>query len=231
MNFLCHALPYLDDPLVAVATGVPDWMSMVDRKVRVRGKSAAQFIDSPDDAIARVARGVLHHVDDDRWFHSTEAFVSTNLELAVQLRDLLRRADGKGDDGFRPTFVGHIVIEMLLDSLWIRDDRSKADSYYAAVASVDADEVQRAVVAISGKPVSRLTDVIGRFVDAAFLYDYLTPEGMLFRINQVMGRVGLSQLPPETTRWLAETSKLVESRRVRLLTPPDGRDPFALGDP
>lgn len=223
MNFLCHAMPYLDDPLVAVATGVPDWMSMVDRKVRVRGKMAAGFVDDADDVIARVARGVIHHIDDDRWFHGTHAFVTTNMELAVQLRDRL-----PGDDGFRPTFVGHIVIEMLLDALAIRDDRSIAETYYAAVAGVDAGEVQRAVVAISGKPVTNLASVIGRYIDAAFLYDYLTPEGMLFRINQVMKRVGLSELPTETTVWLAETSALVESRRIRLLTPPTGGDPFGL---
>ncbi len=216
-------MPYLDDPLVAVATGVPDWMSVVDRKVRVRGKIAAGFVDDADATISRVARGVLHHIDDDRWFHGTEAFVTTNMELAVQLRDRL-----PGDDGFRPTFVGHIVIEMLLDALAIRDDRSIAEKYYAAVAGVDAGEVQRAVVAISGKPVTKLASVIARYVDAAFLYDYLTPEGMLFRVNQVMNRVGLNPLPAETTVWLAETSKLVESRRIRLLTPPTGGDPFGL---
>jgi hypothetical protein len=49
---------------------------------------------------------------------------------------------------------------------------------------------------------------------------------MLVLVNLIMGRFGFNDLPPETTRWLAETSKLVESRRVRLLTPPDGRDPF-----
>lgn len=212
--------------MVAVATGVPDWMSMVDRKVRVRAKAAAGFVDDSDQVVASVARGVIHHIDDDRWFHGTEAFVTTNMELAVQLRNRLRGPDGTGDDGFRPTFVGHIVIEMLLDALAIRDDRSIAENYYAAVADVDAAEVQRAVVAISGKPVTRLPEVIDRYLETAFLYDYLTPAGMLFRINQVMKRVGLSELPPDTTAWLAETSKLVESRRVRLLTPPDGRAPF-----
>jgi hypothetical protein len=41
-----------------------------------------------------------------------------------------------------------------------------------------------------------------------------------------MKRVGLSELPNDLTDWLAETDKLVESRRQRLLTPPDGGNPF-----
>ena len=69
MNFLCHAMPYLDDPLLAVSTGVPDWLSVVDRKIRARGKLARQFFDSDDSELRLVARGVIRHIEDDRWFH------------------------------------------------------------------------------------------------------------------------------------------------------------------
>lgn len=221
MNFLCHAIPYLDDPLLAIATGLPDWMSMVDRKVRVRAKLAAPHLESDDPVLAQIAAGVIRHIDDDRWFHGTEAFVQTNLELAVQLRDRL-----PGDTGFRPMFVGHILIEMLLDAHWIRDSKSLADRYYAAVANADAGVIQQAVVTMTGKSVVGLVDVIGRYRTARFLYDYLDHAKLLMRINQVMARVGLAPLPESLVDWLAETDQLVESRRQRLLTPPDGTDPF-----
>ena len=50
------------------------------------------------------------------------------MQLAVELRELL-----PGDAGFRPTFVGHILIEMLLDAFWIRDDCAIAERYYTAL--------------------------------------------------------------------------------------------------
>ena len=215
MNFLCHALPYLDRPLLAAATGVPDWLSVVDRKIRARGKVARSFLTSDDPAMREVAAGIVQHVEDDRWFHGTRAFAEISLQLAVELRELL-----PGDAGFRPSFVGHILVEMLLDALWIRDDRAHAVGYFDAVASVPARQIQDCVNIITGRPTDRLQPVIDRFVEVQFLYDYLDNATLLARLNQVMNRVGLSPLPPAVEDWLSRASILVESRRLELLTPP-----------
>jgi len=221
MNFLCHAMPYFDDPLLAVSTGVPDWLSVVDRRIRARRTLATQCLESDDHELRLVARGVIRHIADDHWFHGTQAFVETNLRLAVELRELL-----PGDAGFRPTFVGHILIEMLLDAYWIRDDRTIAEQYYSTLRSIPPTTIERCVNAITGKPTDQLAVVIERFVDAQFLYDYLDHDKLLMRLNQVMKRVGLTSLPAAVGHWLPEANKLVESRRQRLLTPPDASNPF-----
>ncbi len=221
MNFLCHAMPYFNDPLLAVSTGVPDWLSVVDRRIRARGKLARVFLDSDDNELRLVALGVIRHIEDDRWFHSTQAFVETNLRLAVELRELL-----PGDAGFRPTFVGHVLIEMFLDAYWIRDDRAYCEEYYGALRSIPPSTIERCVNAITGKPTDKLVSTIERFLDAQFLYDYLDHDKLFMRLNQVMKRVGLTLLPVEVLQWLPEADKLVESRRQRLLTPPDATNPF-----
>ncbi len=221
MNFLSHAMPYFDTPLVAACTAVPDWLSVVDRKIRARKRLAIQHLDSDDPSLRDVAGGVIRHIEDDRWFHGTQAFIETNMLIAVQLRDLL-----PGDAGFRPTFVGHILIEMLLDAFWIRDDRSIADRYYQLLAEQPANEIQRCVNQITGKPTDKLVGTIERFVEMKFLYDYLDDEKLLMRLNQVMTRVKLAPLPESLVDWLPKTRKLVESKRERFLTPPDGSTPF-----
>ncbi len=223
MNFLCHALPYLDQRLLAISTGVPDWLSVIDRKIRARGKLAAPFLQHHDPELRLVAGGIMRHIDDDRWFHGTQAFVETNLRLAMELRGLLPE-----DAGFRPTFVGHILIEMLLDAMWIRDDRSAADRYYAAIDGIPAKTVQRCVNTITGTSTDGLVSVIERFHGDQFLYDYLDHDRLLYRLNQVMHRVRLAPLPESVRQWLPRAQKLVESRRLELLMPPDGSDPFAI---
>lgn len=214
-------MPYFNDPLLAVSTGVPDWLSVVDRRIRARGKLARVFLDSDDNELRLVALGVIRHIEDDRWFHSTQAFVETNLRLAVELRELL-----PGDAGFRPTFVGHVLIEMFLDAYWIRDDRAYCEEYYGALRSIPPSTIERCVNAITGKPTDKLVSTIERFLDAQFLYDYLDHDKLFMRLNQVMKRVGLTLLPVEVLQWLPEADKLVESRRQRLLTPPDATNPF-----
>ena len=189
MNFLSHAVPYLDRPLVAAATGVPDWLSIVDRKIRARSRLAAPFVQSDDLQLRDVAVGIIRHHEDDA--------------------------------GFRPTFVGHILIEMLLDSLTIRDQPDLAERYYFSISEAGAENIQRCVNQITGKPTDRLAAVIERFVKIAFLYDYRDVERLLFRLNQVMNRVGLEPLPQSLLGWLPEAEKLVESRRDALLALPD----------
>lgn len=221
MNFLSHAIPYLDDPLIAVCTGVPDWLSVVDRKIRARERMATAVLSSEDEPLRKVATGILNHIRDDRWFHTTGAFVETNLLLAVQLRELL-----PGDRGFRPMFVGHILIEVLLDAFWIRDRPDLASQYYDQVQSVSADEIQRCVNQITGKPTDALVAAIRRYAEVKFMYDYLDDESLLMRLNQVMNRVGLTEMPDSVLPWIRDSRELVESRRERFLTPSDGSTPF-----
>lgn len=226
MNFLCHAMPYLDRPMMAAATGIPDWLSVVDRKIRARSRFATPHVESTDGQLADVAAGVIRHHEDDRWFHGTQAFVTTNLELAVQLREQL-----PGDEGFRPTFVGHILIEMLLDKFWIEDHPDIGQRYYEMVAEIDHVELQRCVNVITGKPTDKIVNVLGRFVDSKFLYDYLDHETLLLRLNQVMKRVGLKALPPELLNWFPRVEQQIRARRDMMLTPPGDESPFPLDNP
>lgn len=214
-------MPYFETPMVAACTAVPDWLSVVDRKIRARGKLAAIHVDSSDPVLSDVASGIIRHIEDDRWFHGTQAFIETNMRLAVQLRELLPE-----DRGFRPTFLGHILIEVFLDRFWIRDDVTIVDRYYEMLSQLPHDEIQRCVNQITGKPTGALADAIGRFVKMKFLYDYLDDEKLLMRMNQVMKRVKLAPLPDSLLDWLPAAAKLVESRRERFLTPPDGSNPF-----
>jgi hypothetical protein len=201
MNFLSHALPYLDQPLVAVATGIPDWLSIVDRRIRARGRAALQHVDSDDDELRRVAMGILRHIEDDRWFHTTEAFVDTNLCLAVELREWL-----PGDAGFRPTFVSHILIEMFLDAFWIDEDRGTAERYYGAIEATGYATIQRCVNTITGQPTERLIEVMERFVASRFLYDYLDHDRLLFRLK-ISGRVTPRSPAADRIACLLETCR------------------------
>ena len=48
MNYFAHAYRFLDDPYFAAGTGVPDWLAVADRNVRVRQKHAEPLTEDPD---------------------------------------------------------------------------------------------------------------------------------------------------------------------------------------
>jgi len=215
MNYLAHGFRFLDSPNFLAGTAVPDWLSVVDRKVRVRSRSATAMLENPDVATRQIASGILQHLADDQWFHQTRVFAETSLQFAVELRDRL-----PGDEGFRPSFLGHILVEVLIDATLIQRDRSLADRYYDAMDQVSAAKVQQVVNAIAKVQTARLDEWIARFRQVKFLYDYLDDAKLLFRMEQVMSRVGLPPLGEHLVVWLPSARRIVADRCDQLLTPP-----------
>lgn len=214
MNYLAHGRHCLDDPYELAGTAVPDWLNVSDRPVRVRSKHARPLADDADPRVASVARGIVRHHADDAWFHQTRAFAELSLALTVQLRRLLST-----DDGFRPSFLGHILVEVLLDAELARRQPGLLDDYYRALARVDGALVQATVNRLATRPADRLAAFIGLFVAERFLYDYADDGKLWFRLNQVMSRVGLPALPEASVAWLAAARRQVSRQADALLAP------------
>ena len=212
MNYFAHGYRYVDDPYFLAGTAVPDWLSAVDRKVRVRPKDAEAQAEHAEAVPARVARGVARHHADDARFHVTPAFAELSWGYALQLRRLL-----PADDGLRPGFLGHIVVELLLDAVLIDEHPGRIEAYYAALASVDVGVVEEAVNRMATARTERLSIFIPVFTRERFLCDYGDDVSLLRRLNQVMRRVGLEPLPERLLDWLPDVRREVADRRRELL--------------
>jgi hypothetical protein len=80
---------------------------------------------------------------------------------------------------------------------------------------------------MNGADASPLAGIIDRFRLVRFLYDYVDDDRLTFRLNQVMRRVGLSELPASFAAVLPPTRRLVHRHAAELLSPPNG-DSLAL---
>lgn len=212
MNYLAHALPFLDDPYFAAGTGVPDWLTVADRAVRVRPASAAEVAASDDPVAAAVAGGALQHLRDDARFHETRAFMAASLELTVLARDALA-----ADAGFRPSFLGHVLVEVLLDAALAVEEPDRLEAYYRVLDAVDPEQIQAAVHRMTARPTDRLAPMISQFRQHRILWDYLEDAKLLVRLNQVMRRVGFESLPDGFAGLLPTARRLVAERRAALL--------------
>src|SRR4029077_5099287 len=135
-----------------------DWLSVIDRKIRLRSKTAAAFVADADPLLAAVARGVVQHHADDAHFHALPAFNELSLAFAVEIRDAL-----PGDEGFRPSFLGHILVELLLDSAIAEAHPERLDAFYAALAKLDPVAVEIAICRLATRPTDRITSLLPRF--------------------------------------------------------------------
>ena len=212
MNYFAHALPFLDNPYFAVATGIPDWLTVIDRQVRLRRKHVEPYLNDGNALLAAVAGGVLQHLDDDAHFHGTRAFAELSLELTVLARDELG-----ADAGFRPAFLGHLLVELLLDAALIADHPEELEAYWAVLGQVDPGAIEGAVNQMAPRSSERLAWMIERFCSARILSDYAEDGKLLVRLNQIMGRVRLNQLPDSFVGVLPEARRKVTERRDELL--------------
>lgn len=212
MNYFAHALRYLDRPYFVAGTAVPDWMSVVDRRVRVRGKLIEPLLLNDGSPLAEVAAGTWQHLHDDGWFHSTRAFFEVSTSLAIRFREVLGP-----DDSHRTSFLGHIVTELLIDAELIERRPGQIERYYDVLATIEPLAVQQAVNLMAKTPTECLAPLIPRFLTERFLPDYLSDERLLHRLNQVMRRVKLPPLPAETESVLRLARPLIRDRMSDLL--------------
>ncbi len=212
MNYLAHGWRFAEQPYFLAGTAVPDWLSVVDRKMRARGKTAALYVEDSDKNLAELAQGIVQHHYDDEWFHQTTAFNELSLAFTLQVRDVL-----PSDDGFRPSFLGHILVELLLDATLTEEVPDRLDRYYAALSQADPGFLQSATNRLSTRQSDKVAYLVTRFLQERFLYDYAEDGKLLVRLNHVMRRVNLPQLPPELAELFPEMRATVRSRRHELL--------------
>ncbi len=212
MNYFAHGVRFLDRPYFLAGTACPDWLSVADRGVRLRSRRVRPFAEEEGDR-AEFAAGVLKHLADDDWFHSTPAFHETTGELARMFKPL-----GE-DDGFRAGFLGHVVTELLLDAVLIGRRPERLDAYYAAFETVDPAAVQAFVTAMAPRAPERLPRFVDLFRSVQFLRCYADSRRLLTRVNQVLDRVRLPNLPERAVGVLEAGRALVETRADALLPP------------
>lgn len=111
----------------------------------------------------------------------------------------------------RPWFLGHILVELLLDAQLIAAAPGRLDRYYHALEALDRDLVADGLERMTSKSIPRLAEFLGKFIEIRFLADYADNGRLRYRLNQVMQRVGLARIPPEFEQLLPECREAIAS--------------------
>ncbi len=197
---------------MVAGTAVPDWLSVVDRRVRVRSRRILEHLDLLDVDLRTIAEGMLQHLHDDDLFHRSVRFVMLESELSSRFRRIM-------PDRFdhRPPFLGHIVIELLLDDFIAQQMPEVLNNYYAALSQVSPLQIQEAVNTVATRTTNHLAGFVQQFRTAQFLFDYADDTRLLGRLNQVMKRVTLPPLEADCLPVLRDARQLLAQHGEELL--------------
>ncbi|MFM7057262.1 MAG: hypothetical protein ACKO2P_10110 [Planctomycetota bacterium] len=211
MNYLAHGYRFLESPLRLAGTALPDCLSVVDRRVRLRGRRIRELLDQLSAEEREVAEGVLQHLRDDDLFHACPTFLMLESELTGRFRRVLT-------DRFdhRPPFLGHIVTELLLDAVIAEEHPGVLEGWYRSMESVSGEWIQTVVNRLATQSTLGLPTFLGKFLNARVLFDYLDDERLLVRLNQVLRRVTLPEIDGECLSVLS-TARLLLRKHARAL--------------
>ncbi|HEY0985006.1 MULTISPECIES: hypothetical protein [unclassified Schlesneria] len=215
MNYFAHALNHLHEPYLMAATGVPDWLSAADRKVRLRPRHVEPWLASNDDVQSAVAAGVLQHLHDDDWFHATRGFVEVTSELTRMFRENLGP-----DEKYHCNFLGHVGMELILDGVLMDQYNVQFEDYWRLLDDVDPAQIEVAVNRMARTPTERLAWFIEVYRREQFLRGYESDLTLLLLLNQVLMRVKLSPIPTDASEVITAGRDLVRLR-LRDLLPAD----------
>lgn len=222
MNYLSHAVRFLDDPYFVGGVATPDWLRILGRH-RATSKATQQFLDLYERQLSAQAvsfcHGVLQHHRDDDIFHGNPIFLHLNVELAKSLREeYIGFVDSIDDEpSMKVNFIAHLVIELLLDANLIEQDPNIPRVYYRQIDRLNTELIQEQLSRIMRRPVTDLNRLIRRFSAERFLYDYLDDRKLLIRVNQVLHRIGLAKLSPNALPWLKRSRDVVYASSHQLL--------------
>jgi len=213
MNYLCHARDHLDHAWGVAGTSLPDWLSAADRRSRVdpaRAEAAAEEAG----LLGEVARAVLVHLHDDRWFHTTAVFDEVTQAITADIR-----AHFPGRPRLRASFFGHVMMEMLLDACLDEKRPGAMEAFYARVDELEASTLHEIAAVLCPRPPQRLGGLLPFFSRARFLFGYREDDGLVRRLDGLCGRIGLPPLPEGFVSVVPAARALVRARADDLLSP------------
>lgn len=215
MNYFAHALNHLDRPYFMAGTAIPDWLSVADRKVRLRPRLLEPWLDNDSPEHAEIAAGALRHLEDDDWFHSSRGFVEVTGQLTTWFREQLG-----ADDQYHCGFLGHVGMELLLDGILMERYPNRFEDYWQVLDSIEPTLVEAAVNRMAKIPTARLAWFIDIYRREQFLRSYDDDRSLTRRLNQVLSRVKLNPIPDAAIEVIS-AGRLLVKRRITDLLPMD----------
>jgi hypothetical protein len=200
VNFLLHrhfASMETGEPGAGFGAMLPDLARIVDRRWRPRGDLEVHAATDP--GLRSVLRGIDHHLEADRWFHTLPGFKEGQRRTAAALA-------ASGGAARRLPLFGHAAWEMLLDGAWVRRRGVDDTELDLAADAASFGPIARAAFAAhavgdEGTPPS---EAFERLFGAlpALACGYSTGAGVAKRLDGLRGAVGLAREgPSELERW------------------------------
>lgn len=189
MNFLSHY--YFDrdvtDCYHILGTVLPDLLKNADKTVVLHPEK----LHHTNSKVNSIINGWNKHLAVDRYFHSSEFFKTNSHKLKKKLLPSIEGSPVK------PFFLGHIAVELILDSLLITVEKINVDDFYDHLGRCE-DDIICDFFEISGlKNPGFFLKYLEKFKKDRYLHTYADISKITYALRRICMRIWQDPFTPE----------------------------------
>jgi hypothetical protein len=181
MNFLSHF--YFDrdttDCYMVLGTVMPDLLKNADKNVIIHPEKLVHA----NGAVNSIIKGWKKHLEVDRYFHSSEFFLTHSHELKKKLLPAIEGSPVK------PFFLGHIALELILDNLLLTTKQVTAEGFYDHLDGCSESVVDEFLRYAGLKNTAIFFKFYDDFKRSKYLYNYSKTKEIAYALKRICMRV------------------------------------------
>lgn len=184
MNFLSHF--YFDrdtsNPELVLGCVLPDLVKNANKAWNIHPeKKVHLFKDS--EKLKSILTGWQRHLDVDRYFHSSDFFLEHTQAIKKNIAPILE------DSEVRPSFLAHISLELMLDSILLTLKEINAFHFYEQLANAERPVIKQFLELSMVADTARFFRFFDEFLEVNYLHSYSQSENLIYALNRVCMRL------------------------------------------
>lgn len=185
MNFLSHYKvgKGYDSPDRTLGKILPDLIRSVDKRLRITHKS----VEDLPQQLQELSAGIELHLQTDVYFHNSAWFQEKEryIKKSLAAMPLPKRFKYR-------YFFAHVLVEMLLDRVVMKQEPQLLDGFYHSLSGVEKATLTH-YFQYKGwdAHLDKCWQVLQRFLASQYLYQYTDNAQLLYALGRVAQRVDL----------------------------------------
>jgi hypothetical protein len=183
MNFLSHF--YFDrataDPYRVMGGVLPDLVRNARKDWTFRPEKHS--FDNSSAEVESVLIGWKQHIQIDRIFHCSEFFMHHTATIRTAIAPVLERSP------VRPSFLAHIALELMLDSLLQTEEILDPDNFYHRLSECSHVTLKQFLTLNNADKPELFFPFLEEFIHSKYIHTYKDPGQVMYALNRICMRV------------------------------------------
>jgi hypothetical protein len=196
MNFLSHY--YFDrnitDCYFVLGTVLPDLLKNADKNIILHPEK----LHHPNTHVTSLVNGWNKHLDVDRYFHSSDFFVTHSHQLKKLLAPAIE------DSPVKPFFLGHIAVELIIDNLLLTTGKIIVNDFYAHLAGCNNAIIEDFLTSAGLKDTTRFFRFYEGFKKDGYLHTYSETQQIAYALKRICMRIWENPFTPAHEQQMNE---------------------------